>query len=134
VNDRARRVLDAVLVVAILADLGLAITAIASPQTWFDTMHGDVAVDGLHRAFLTRAAGAWAALALVQIATLVGWRRWSGWLLVAAGARLSDVLPDLFYLAAAPSRTLSLWGLVGAPLLNLGFALYLGATYRRLTR
>ncbi len=128
---RAPRWLDAILIAAIASDLALAVAAVVTPGTWFAVMHRGVGVDALHRALLARAAGAWAALALVQLATLVGWRRWPGWLLVAAGARLSDVLPDVFYLAAAPARTLSTWGLIGAPLVNLGFALYLVSAYRR---
>ena len=124
------RTINAVLVAAIIADLSLVIVAIVAPQTWFDLMHRGVVADDLHRAFLMRAAGGWAALAIVQIVTVVSWRRWPGWLLIAAGARLADALPDVFYLIASPSRTASTWGLVGAPLLNVALALYLVASAR----
>jgi hypothetical protein len=127
------RTINAILIGAIAVDLALPIIAIVAPQTWFDLMHRDVSVDALHRAFLIRGAGHWTALALVQIATLAYWRRWPGWLLIAAGARLSDVLPDVFYLAASPSRTLSTWGLIGAPLLNLALAYVFVTAYRRRT-
>ncbi|HEV7557848.1 MAG TPA: hypothetical protein VGO00_20420, partial [Kofleriaceae bacterium] len=60
------RWIDAVLVGAIVIDLALAIVAVVAPGTWFDMMHRDVAADDLHRAFLARAAGGWAALAIVQ--------------------------------------------------------------------
>jgi hypothetical protein len=129
-----RRVIDAVLATTIMVDLALAIVAIAAPQTWFQVMHHGVAGDALHQAFLARAAGSWAALAGIQVATLRGWRRWPGWLLIAAGARLSDALPDLFYLIAAPARTAATWGLAGAPLLNVALALFLIAAARRARR
>ena len=124
------RTIDAVLTVAIIADLSLVIVAIVAPQTWFDLMHRDVVADDVHRAFLIRGAGGWAALAIVQIATVVSWRRWPGWLLIAAGARLADALPDVFYLIASPSRTPSTWGLVGAPIVNIALALFLVAAFR----
>jgi hypothetical protein len=69
-------------------------------------------------------------LAIVQLAALIGWRRWSGWLLIVAGARLSDVLPDVFYLAGSPARTISTWGLLGAPVINLAFAWFLVVAWR----
>ena len=125
-----RRLVDTLLVIAIVADLGLAIAAVASPSTWFATMHDGVTVDTLHHALLDRAAGAWAMLAIVQLAALIGWRRWSGWLLIVAGARLSDVLPDVFYLAGSPARTISTWGLLGAPIINLAFAWFLITAWR----
>jgi hypothetical protein len=124
------RLIDTLLVIAIVADLGLAIAAVASPSTWFSTMHHGVAVDSLHHALLDRASGAWAMLAIVQIAALIGWKRWSPWLLIVAGARLSDVLPDVFYLAGSPARTLSTWGLIGAPIINLAFAWVLVSAWR----
>jgi hypothetical protein len=127
------RAIDAMLLAAITLDLGLTIAAIVAPQLWFDLMHRPVAVDDLHHAFLVRAAGGWAALALVQLAARLRWRGWPGWLLIVAGARLADALPDVFYLAAAPARAASAWGLLGAPLLNLGFALLLVAGFRRAT-
>ena len=124
------RTIDAVLIAAIIADVSLVIVAIVAPQTWFDLMHKGVVADDVHRAFLIRGAGGWAALAIVQIVTAVSWRRWPGWLLIAAGARLADTLPDLFYLIASPSRTLSTWGLAGAPIINLALAVFLVVAFR----
>jgi hypothetical protein len=124
------RTIETLLVIAIIADLGLAIAAVVTPGTWFGMMHHDVSTDTLHNALLDRASGAWAMLAIVQIAALIGWKRWAPWLLIVAGARLSDVLPDLFYLIGSPARTVSTWGLIGAPIINLAFAWFLVTAWR----
>lgn len=122
--------LDALLVSLIALDLGLAAVATFAPSLWFTTMHHDVHVDALHRAFLMRSAGHWLAMALVQVVTLVRWRRAPLWLALTAGARLSDVPTDVLYFITAPARSTAAWLLVASPVVNLALAAIFIAAYR----
>jgi hypothetical protein len=122
--------LDALLVSLIALDLSLAAIATFAPALWFTTMHHDVHVDALHRAFLMRSAGHWLAMAVVQVVTLVTWRRVPLWLALTAGARLSDVPTDVLYLITAPARSKAVWILLAAPAVNLALAAIFIAAYR----
>src|SRR5688500_1104594 len=94
-SKRLALLIDGVLVAAIVVDVVLPLFAIFAPRIWFDVLHVGMQPDALHIAFLRRAAAHWAAFAVVQVLALGLWRRSSAWLLVTAGARVSDWLTDI---------------------------------------
>lgn len=126
----SKSALDALLVSLIVLDIGLAAIATFAPAIWFTTMHRDVHVDALHRAFVMRSAGHWLSMALVQGVTLVQWRRAPVWLALTAGTRLSDVLTDVLYFITAPARSTAAWLLAASPVVNLALAAIFIAAYR----
>ena len=86
-------------------------------------------------AFLRRSAGQWAAFALAQAIALWRWRRDPLWLMIAAGARFSDLFTDLSYILAVPSLTSFGWALLlPPPVLNLVGVVILTRGYRQVSR
>jgi len=106
-------------------DLTITILAWTSPQIWFGFFH-EGTPQGLEIALLRRAAGQWAAFALVQALALALWKRDPIWLVIVAGARFSDVFTDLSYLIASPALTpCGVLVLLPLPLVNTASVLLL---------
>jgi hypothetical protein len=84
-------------------DVVLATVAFGFPELWFQVFHGVPYQDP--EGFLRRCAANWAAFALLQAIALRRWRREPWWLLVVAGARLSDIFTDWTYLFFAHDVT-----------------------------
>ena len=103
------------------------------PELWFQLLHhADPA--GFDVALLRRAGGQWAAFALVQAIALLRWRTQPLWLVIVAGARISDLFTDLSYIAAVPSLTPFGWlALVPPAFLNLAFAVTMMVAWRQAT-
>ena len=103
------------------------------PELWFHLFHhADPA--GFDVALLRRAGGQWAAFALVQAIALLRWRTRPLWLVIVAGARISDLFTDLSYIAAVPSLTPFGWAaLVPPAFLNLAFAATMMVAWRQAT-
>lgn len=131
-SKRLALLINGVLIAAIVVDLVLPLFAIFAPKLWFDVLHAGIQPDELHVAFLRRAAAHWAAFALVQVAALALWRRSSAWLLVTAGARVSDWLTDITYFGVAPTLSSARWLLILPLFLNVGMALVLLFAYKKL--
>ncbi len=131
-RSQAPRIVTTVLVLAIAVDVVLAALAALRPSLWFEALHVGVTPDALHVALLHRAAAQWVAFAVLQVVALARWRGWPGWLLLVAGARTSDWLTDLTYLAAMPDGAPARWVLLAPPLLNAGMSLALFAAWRAL--
>ena len=119
---------------ALVEDAALFALAWLRPELWFHWFH-HAEPAGFDVALLRRAGGQWAAFALVQAIALVRWRRQPLWLVVVAGARISDFFTDLSYIAAVPSLTAFGWAaLVPPAFLNLAFAVTMMAAWRQATR
>jgi len=117
---------------ALVEDSALFVIAWCRPEAWFHLFHHAEPL-GLDVALLRRAAGQWAAFALVQAIALLRWRTRPTWLLVVAGARVSDLFTDLSYIVAAPSLTSFGWAaLLPPPFLNLAFAVTMVVAWRQL--
>ena len=98
-----KKLINPMLVLLILLDLGY--VAIIFPYTnfWFKTMHGishDDPVGLLHRL-----GGVWGAFALFQIIALIRWKKAPHWLMLVAGIRLTEVFSDWLYLYYAHNIT-----------------------------
>ena len=92
------------------------------PELWFHLFHHAEPL-GFDVALLRRAGGQWAAFALVQAIALLRWRTQPLWLVIVAGARISDLFTDLSYILAVPSLTSFGWAALLPPaFLNLAFA------------
>ena len=103
------------------------------PELWFHLFHHAEPL-GFDVALLRRAGGQWAAFALVQAIALLRWRTQPVWLVIVAGARVSDLFTDLSYIAAVPSLTPFGWAaLVPPAFLNLAFAATMMVAYRQAT-
>ena len=103
------------------------------PELWFHLFHHADPV-GFDVALLRRAGGQWAAFALVQAIALLRWRTQPLWLVIVAGARISDLFTDLSYIAAAPSLTPFGWvALTPLAFLNLAFAVTMMVAWRQAT-
>ena len=103
------------------------------PELWFHLLHHADPV-GFDVALLRRAGGQWAAFALVQAIALLQWRTRPLWLVVVAGARVSDLFTDLSYIAAVPLLTPFGWAtLVPPAFLNLAFAATMMVAWRQAT-
>jgi hypothetical protein len=76
-----------------LIDLTIGSVALFDPALWFRVFHNAPYVDP--QALAPRMGAHWAGFFLVQSIALVRWRTDSRWLLLVAGARLSDVFTDL---------------------------------------
>jgi hypothetical protein len=117
---------------ALVEDTTLVVLAWCDPALWFHVFHHADPL-GFDVALLRRAAGQWAAFSLVQAIALLRWRTRPQWLLVVAGARVSDLFTDLSYIAAAPSLTPLGWAaLLPPPVLNLAFAATMIVAWRQL--
>jgi len=131
---RLARLVDLVLVLAVAIDVALGVAPFVRPDTWFHVLHHATGT-AIEIAFLRRCAAQWLTFAGLQLLALARWRRWSGWLLIVAGARFADLLTDWTYLASSPVRTPAAWPLLIAPgLLNLGMGALLVVAYRRQSR
>ena len=117
---------------ALVEDTALCVLSWWRPDLWFHLFHhADPA--GFDVALLRRAAGQWAAFALVQAIALLRWRTRPLWLVIVAGARISDLFTDLSYIVAAPSLTAFGWAaLVPPAFLNLAFAVTMMGAWRQL--
>jgi hypothetical protein len=117
---------------ALVEDATIFVLAWVVPEVWFRWFH-HAQPAGLETALLRRAAGQWAAFAIVQAIALLRWRVQPLWLLVVAGLRASDLLTDLSYIAAVPSLTTLGWALLTPPaFLNAAFIVTMTLAYRRL--
>ena len=117
---------------ALVEDATIFVLAWVLPEVWFRWFH-HAPPAGLEIALLRRAAGQWAAFAIVQAIALLRWRAQPLWLLVVAGLRASDLLTDLSYIAAVPSLTTLGWALLTPPaFLNAAFIVTMTLAYRRL--
>ena len=118
---------------ALVEDAAICALSWWRPDLWFHLFHhADPA--GFDVALLRRAGGQWAAFALVQAITLLRWRTQPLWLVIVAGARTSDLLTDLSYIAAVPSLTALGWAaLVPPAFLNLAFVATMMVAWRQAT-
>jgi hypothetical protein len=115
---------------ALIEDTFLVAMAWLAPDLWFRVFHASTP-QGLEVAFLRRSAGQWAAFSLAQAIALLRWRREPLWLVIAAGARFSDLFTDLSYVLAATSLTKVGWALLlPPPFLNLLGVVILVQGYR----
>ena len=106
---------------ALIEDTTIFVLAWLAPDVWFHLCH-HAEPAGLETALLRRAAGQWAAFAIVQAIALLRWRTQPAWLLAVAGLRASDLLTDLSYIAAVPSLTTFGWVALTPPaFLNAAF-------------
>ena len=118
---------------SLVEDSVIAVLAWVAPDLWFHLFHHADPV-GLDVALLRRAAGQWAAFAVVQAIALWRWRRQPLWLIAVAGARVSDLLTDISYIAAVPSLTRLGWAaLLPPPFLNAAFIVVMALAYRQMT-
>ncbi len=117
---------------ALVEDTAICVLSWWKPDLWFHLFHHSDPL-GFDVALLRRAGGQWAAFALVQAIALLRWRTQPLWLVIVAGARISDFFTDLSYIAAAPSLTPLGWAaLVPPPFLNLAFAVTMMVAWRQL--
>jgi len=117
---------------ALVEDATIFALAWLAPELWFRWFH-HAQPAGLETALLRRAAGQWAAFAVVQAIALARWKARPAWLMVVAGLRASDLLTDLSYIAAVPSLTSLGWALLTPPaFLNVAFIVAMTLAYRRL--
>ncbi len=118
---------------ALVEDAAICALSWCRPDLWFHLFH-HAEPAGFDVALLRRAGGQWAAFALVQLIALLRWRTQPLWLVIVAGARISDLFTDLSYIAAVPSLTPFGWAaLVPPAFLNLAFTVTMMAAYRQLT-
>jgi hypothetical protein len=117
---------------ALVEDAALWLVSWWRPELWFHLFHHADPL-GFDVALLRRAGGQWAAFALVQAIALMRWRSQPLWLVLVAGARVSDLFTDLSYIAAVPSLTPFGWvALLPPPFLNLAFAATMLLAWRQL--
>ena len=117
---------------ALVEDTSLCVLSWWQPDLWFHVFHHADPL-GFDVALLRRAGGQWAAFALVQAIALLRWRTQPLWLVIVAGARISDLFTDLSYFASVPSLTPIGWvALLPPAFLNLAFALTMMAAWRQL--
>lgn len=116
---------------ALVEDSALVVLAWGWPELWFHLFHHADPL-GFDVALLRRAAGQWAAFALVQAIALLRWRAQPLWLVIVAGARISDLFTDLSYIASVPSLTPIGWtALLPPAFLNLVFAAIMIVAWRQ---
>ena len=116
---------------ALVEDTSIFALAWLEPDVWFRWFHRAQAA-GLETALLRRAAGQWAAFAIVQAIALLRWRVRPLWLVAVAGLRASDLLTDLSYIAAVRSLTTLGWALLTPPaFLNAVFIVVMALAYRQ---
>lgn len=85
----------ATLVFLLILDLARGVFAVGFPDSFHDGYHGRSRMDPT--GLLRRAGGVWIGMALVDTAVLLFWAREPYLLLVVAGLRLTDVLPEWFH-------------------------------------
>ena len=132
-NNLFRIATSILLLFLVLLDLVLSTTCLFFPAAWFRVFHHAPYVDP--QGLLRRTGAVWAAFTLLQLIALVRWRSRPYWLPLVAGVRLTEVFSDWVYLYACSSIT---WfgraGLLISPPANFLFALFLLASYHRLTQ
>ena len=117
---------------ALVEDTALCVLSWWRPDLWFHVFHHADPL-GFDVALLRRAGGQWAAFALVQAVALMRWRTRPLWLVIVAGARISDLFTDLSYIASVPSLTPIGWAALLPPaFLNLAFAITMMVAWRQL--
>lgn len=117
---------------ALVEDATIFALAWLAPDLWFRLFHHALPA-GLETALLRRAAGQWAAFALVQAIALMRWKTQPAWLLVVAGLRASDLLTDLSYIAAVPALTTFGWVALTPPaFLNAAFIVVMWMAWCRM--
>jgi hypothetical protein len=130
-HDPRKRSIARVLFGLFLFDGALVIWAGLFPDLWFLAFHGVPYVDP--QGFLRRCAANWAAFALCQLVAFRRFRTDPGWILIVAGARLSDIFTDWTYLAFSQDRTWFAWlGLGVTSPANLWLGLWLKQRYAEL--
>ena len=118
---------------ALVEDAALCTLSWWRPELWFHLLHHADPI-GFDVALLRRAGGQWGAFALVQAIALLRWRTRPLWLVIVAGARISDLFTDLSYIAAVPSLTPFGWAtLVPPAFLTLAFVVTMIVAYRQAT-
>ena len=118
---------------ALVEDTALFVLSWLRPELWFQLLH-HTDPTGLETALLRRAGGQWLAFALVQAIALWRWRAEPVWLVIVAGARVSDLFTDLSYIAAVPSLTTFGWATLTPPaFLNAAFAVTMMVAWRQAT-
>lgn len=118
---------------ALAEDVVICVLSWWRPELWFHLLH-QADPQGFDVALLRRAGGQWAAFALVQAIALLRWRTQPLWLVIVAGARISDLFTDLSYIAAVPSLTPFGWvALTPLAFLNLAFAATMMVAWRQAT-
>jgi hypothetical protein len=117
---------------ALVEDATIFVLAWLAPEVWFRLFHHAVPA-GLETPLLRRAAGQWAAFALVQAIALLRWKTQPIWLVAVAGMRASDLLTDLSYIAAVPSLTTLGWVALTPPaFLNTAFIVVMQMAWIRM--
>ncbi len=117
---------------ALVEDTAIFVLSWCQPDLWFHLFHHADPL-GFDVALLRRAGGQWAAFALVQAIALLRWRTQPLWLVIVAGARISDFFTDVSYIMAVPSLTPLGWvALLPPPFLNLAFAVTMMVAWRQL--
>ena len=117
---------------ALVEDTAICVLSWWRPDLWFHLFHHAQPL-GFDVALLRRAGGQWAAFALVQAIALLRWRTRPLWLVIVAGARISDLFTDLSYIVAVPSLTPIGWmALLPPAFLNLAFAVTMMVAWRQL--
>ena len=118
---------------ALVEDVVICVLSWWRPELWFHLLH-QADPQGFDVALLRRAGGQWAAFALVQAIALLRWRTQPLWLVIVAGARISDFFTDLSYIASVPSLTTFGWATLTPPaFLNVAFAVTMMVAYRQAT-
>jgi hypothetical protein len=135
ISQRLRNLIYVVLTFLVILDLGLSVTCLFFPDTWFMTFHG-VHYDSLDAEGLLKRTGAvWAAFTLLQFIALLRWRRDPWWLVLIAGVRLTELFSDWTYLYVAQSiTTIGRIGLFIAPPGNLVLGWFLIWAYKKIRR
>jgi hypothetical protein len=123
-----RNVVTVLLIGLTVLDLGYAITVFGWPSFWMDQVHG---VDyGDPTGLLRRTGALWAAFALLQGLAAIRWQRHPHWLMLVAGARLTELVADWVYLGFADRVTTSSSIMLAlSPILNLACVLFFYFTY-----
>lgn len=87
----------------VILDLIYAALCFFFPDFWFRFIHGASYVDP--QGLLRRTGAIWATFALVQLITLIRWRKESYWIAIITGVRMSEIFADWTYLAFAQDLT-----------------------------
>lgn len=132
-DERLRRRIQLLLLFLVVLDIGLSVTALLFPATWFHLFHGAPRVDP--QALLARTGAVWVAFTLLQLLALLRWQKYPHWLVLVAGVRLTEIFSDWTYLALCSSIT---WpgriGLLVSPPANLLFAWLLLRWWKRVAQ
>lgn len=113
-----------ILVVSIGLDFIRGIVAVGYPDEWFRFLHGEPGEEP--QGLLRRAGGVWLGMGFVELTVLLGGLTNPMGLLVVAGMRLTDVLPDVFYAGTSERYAAKGWSwMILVPPLNVLLVLML---------